>query len=96
MGRHVTIAHDQLFRELLRAFFREFLALFFPEVEARLDFARVTFLDKEMFTDIPAGSRRELDVVAQVYTLDGAPEMIVLHIEVQSQRAREFPYRMFE
>jgi len=65
-------------------------------VAARLDFSRVTFLDKEVFTDVPTGSRRELDVVAQAYTLDGAPELILLHIEVQAQREREFPYRMFE
>jgi hypothetical protein len=52
----------------LRAFFREFLELFFPEVAARLDFARVVFLDKEVFTDVPEGSRRELDLVAQAYT----------------------------
>jgi hypothetical protein len=80
----------------LRAFFREFLELFFPEVAARLDFARVVFLDKEVFTDVPEGSRRELDLVAQVYTQEGTPELILLHIEVQAQREREFPYRMFE
>jgi len=80
----------------LRTFFQEFLILFFPAVAVRLDFARVTFLDKEVFTDLPEGSRRELDVVAQVYTLDGAPELILVHIEVQAQKTREFPYRMFE
>ena len=35
---------DQLFKELLRSFFQEFLELFYPDVAARLDFARVTFL----------------------------------------------------
>ncbi|MGH8066228.1 MAG: Rpn family recombination-promoting nuclease/putative transposase [Candidatus Entotheonellia bacterium] len=80
----------------MQAFFHEFLELFFPEVAARLDFGRVVFLDKEVFTDVPEGSRRELDLVAQVYTQDGAPELILLHIEVQAQREREFPYRMFE
>jgi hypothetical protein len=74
----------------LRAFFREFLELFFPEVAARLDFACVVFLDKEVFTDVPAGSRRELDLVAQVHTQDGIPEPIVLHIEVQAQQERVF------
>jgi hypothetical protein len=80
----------------LRAFFREFLELFFPEVAARLDFARVVFLDKEVFTDVPEGSRRELDLVARVHTQDGISELILLHIQVQAQREREFPYRMFE
>lgn len=87
---------DQLFKELLRAFFREFLELFYPDVAAGLDFARVTFLDKETFTDLPEGSRREADLVAQVYTIDGTPELILVHTEVQTQRRSEFPYRMFE
>ena len=87
---------DQLFKELLRAFFREFLELFYPDVAARLDFGRVTFLDKETFTDLPEGSRREADLVAQVYSLDGQPELILVHVEVQTQRRSEFAYRMFE
>jgi hypothetical protein len=81
---------------LLRAFFREFLELFYPEVAARLDFTRVTFLDKEVFTDVPEGSRREMDLLAQVYTLDGEPELILVHVEVQAQRGGDFPPRMFE
>lgn len=88
--------HDQLFKETLRAFFREFLELFFPEIAARLDYQNVTFLDKEVFTDLPEGSRREPDLVARVTTLDGQPELILLHIEVQRHRDRDFPYRMFE
>lgn len=87
---------DQWFKELLQAFFREFLELFFSAVAARLDFARVTFLDKEAFTDWPEGARREADLVAQVYTLDGQPELILVHTEIQTQRRGEFPYRMFE
>jgi hypothetical protein len=38
---------DQLFKELLQEFFRDFLELFYPAVASRLDFERVTFLDKE-------------------------------------------------
>ena len=88
--------YDQLFKELLHAFFREFLELFYPDIAVRLDFNRVTFLDKELFTDLPEGRQREPDVVAQVYTLEGAPELILLHVEIQSKRDREFSYRMFE
>ena len=88
--------HDQLFKELLRAFFREFMELFFPGVAARLDFDRVTFLDKETFTDLPQGRQREADVVAQVYTFDGRPEIILTHIEVESRRRAVLPERMHE
>src|SRR4051812_40936414 len=90
------MSHDQLFKELLQAFFREFMELFFPNVAARLDFSRVTFLDKEMFTDLPRGDQREADLVAQVYTLEGQPEIILTHIEVEARRRSSFPERMSE
>lgn len=88
--------HDQLFKELLRAFFREFLELFFPQVAARLDFARINFLDKELFTDFPEGDLRETDLLAEVTTLEDEPELILIHIEVQAQRRDVFRYRMWE
>lgn len=88
---------DQLFKELLRAFFREFLELFYPEVAAELDFsAPVTFLDKEMFTDFPDGSLREADTLAEVRTVSGEPELVLFHVEVQAKRSRDFSYRMWE
>ena len=68
----------------------------FPHVAARLDFDRVTFLDKETFTDLPQGRQREADVVAQVYTLEGQPEIILTHIEVEARRRSELPERMHE
>ena len=90
------MSHDQLFKELLQAFFKEFLELFYPAVAARLDFSRLTFPDKEVFTDLPEGSLRQLDLVAQAYTLEGEPELLLVHVEVQSSRDREFARRMFE
>ena len=68
----------------------------FPHVAARLNFDRVTFLDKETFTDLPQGRQREADVVAQVYTLEGQPEIILTHIEVEARRRSELPERMHE
>lgn len=38
--------HDPLFKALLKAFFREFLELFYHEKAEKLDFATVSFLDK--------------------------------------------------
>jgi hypothetical protein len=87
---------DPVFKELLRAFFREFLELFFPEAAARLDLTEVRFLDKEVFTDLPEGSLREPDLVAETRTKEGEPEVILVHVEVQAQKGRAFPYRMFE
>ena len=88
------MAHDQFFKELFQAFFDSFMELFFPDAAARLDFSSVEFLDKEMFTDIPQGAVRHADLVAQVRTREGEPELIVVHIEVQARRDRDFGARM--
>jgi len=90
------MGHDQLFKEFLRAFLPDFLELFWPDAAVRLNFGTLRFLDKELFTDFPEGSQREADVVAQVETVDGEPEILLVHIEVQAERERNFEARMFQ
>ncbi len=58
------IDHDRLFKELLTTFFWEFIELFLPEVAAYLDRESITFMDKEIFTDVTAGERYEADLLA--------------------------------
>ncbi len=90
------IRHDQLFKDLLRALFGEFMELFFADVALRLDLSNVTFLDTETFTDIPRGDQRDADLIAQVHTQDGEPEFILTHIEIETKRRSSFPERMFD
>jgi hypothetical protein len=90
------VGHDQRFKEFLQAFLQEFLKLFYPSVEERLDFREVEFLDKEVFTDVSEGSRREADVIAKLRTHQGSPELVLVHVEVQTRRKRDVPARMFE
>jgi len=59
------IDHDRLFKELLTTFFSEFLDLFLPELSACLDRASVSFLDKEIFADVSAGTTHRADLVAK-------------------------------
>lgn len=40
------MGHDQLFKEFLRAFFRDFLELFCPDIAVRLNFGTVRFWKK--------------------------------------------------
>src|SRR3990172_5978975 len=75
-GRNGRMGHDQLFKDILRSFFREFLELFYPEVEARLDFETLRFLDKEVFT-LPEGSSRKVDVLAELETGKGNRELVL-------------------
>ena len=90
------MGHDQLFKDFLRAFFREFLELFCPEAASRLDFGTLRFLDKELFTNFPEGSLREADVVAEIRTHDGTPELILVHVEVQLRSEPDFGLRMLQ
>lgn len=88
---------DQLLKELLRQFLPGFMRLFFPDAAAQIAWERgVTFRDKELFTDFPEGKLREADLVAEVFTLVGTPELILVHIEVQGQRKADFSARMWE
>ncbi len=86
--------HDQLFKQLLQAFFADFLRLFDPETADNLDLSTVTFVNPETFTDIPQGERRTADLVARVRTIMGVPELVLLHAEVQRKREPDFPQRM--
>ena len=54
------MGHDQRFKEFLHAFLRDFLKLFYPHVEKRLDFENIEFLDTKVFTELheEAGARR--------------------------------------
>ena len=88
--------HDQLFKDLLRRFLPDFLKLFFPRKAGQLDLSRLSFLDKEAFTDVPRGKRREVDLLAQVHTRKGEPELILLHVEVEGVRRADFGERMFQ
>ncbi|HXJ60438.1 MAG TPA: hypothetical protein VNU68_27650, partial [Verrucomicrobiae bacterium] len=42
-----------------------FLELFVPELAAELDPATISFLDKELFTDVSSGERHEVDLLAR-------------------------------
>jgi len=71
------------------------MELFFSDEASHLDFTRIRLLDKEMFTDLLSGELREPDLVVEIYTLDGM-EIILMHIEVQTRRERDVPYRLWE
>ena len=88
--------HDQLFKAVLQNCFDDFLKLFYPDVAERLDFETLRFLEKELFTDFPEGSRREADIVAEVKTHDGDPEIVLVHVEVQARTRGDFARRMFQ
>src|SRR5437588_11508120 len=88
------VDHDRLFKELLRTFFKEFIALFLPEVVTYMDLGEPEFLDKELFTDVTAGDRHEADLVAKVRFREGAA-FFLIHVENQARAQAAFERRMF-
>ena len=88
------IDHDRLFKELLSTFFLEFLDLFFPNVTSYLEPDSITFLDKEVFTDVTAGEQYEADLIAKVQ-FRNQESFFLIHVENQAKAQTDFSKRMF-
>ena len=88
------INHDRLFKELLTTFFVEFIELFFPDIIEYLEADSLEFIDKEIFTDITAGARREADLLVKC-RFQGRETFFLIHLEHQSKREKDFARRMF-
>ena len=88
------IDHDRLFKELIQTFFWEFIELFLPEVLEYVSRDNLTFLPEEVFTDVTAGDKRKIDLLAQVKWL-GKDSYVLIHVENQAYTQTEFERRMF-
>ena len=88
------INHDRLFKELLTTFFVEFIELFFPDIVEYLEADSLEFIDKEIFTDITHGARREADLLVKC-RFQGRETFFLIHLEHQSKREKDFAKRMF-
>lgn len=87
------IDHDRLFKELLTTFFVEFIELFLPEVAAYLE-RNISFVDKEVFTDVTAGERYETDIVVKAQFRE-QESFFLIHVENQARYESDFSKRMF-
>ncbi|NNU91658.1 Rpn family recombination-promoting nuclease/putative transposase [Anoxybacillus sp. CHMUD] len=90
----MAVDHDRLFKELIQAFFEEFILLFFPEMYEYIDFQHLSFLSGELFTDVTAGEKYRVDLLVET-KLKGEDGLIIVHIENQSYVQPSFPERMF-
>jgi hypothetical protein len=89
------IGHDQHFKQLLRPFFRPFLAAFVPELHRDLGPEAIAFLDKELIGKARGGPRAKLvDLVARV-RLRGEASFVLVHVEHQARRDPRIGWRLF-
>lgn len=90
--RHMD--HDKLFKQLLTTFFVEFVELFLPEVNAYLARETIQFVDKEIFTDLTAGERHEVDLLVKA-KFNESDAFFLIHVENQASAQDTFAKRMF-
>ncbi|MCG9890725.1 MAG: DUF4351 domain-containing protein [Thermosynechococcaceae cyanobacterium MS004] len=89
---------DSPWKEILRAYFPQAIAIFFPNTAALIDWSRpYEFLDKEfqkITRDAELG-KRYADQLVKVWQVDGAELWLLMHVEVQAQKEKAFAQRMF-
>lgn len=89
--------YDGPWKEVLEVYLPEVLAFFFPAAHADIDWAAgYQPFDKELQQVAPAGvsGDQAVDKLVQVTRRDGAPTLVLIHLEVQSQRDTTFAERI--
>jgi predicted transposase YdaD len=90
--------YDSPWKDVIEAFFVEFMQFFFPRIYKQIDWSQgFVFLDKELqkITRDAAATRNTVDKLVKVFLLGGQEIWILVHIEVQGQRDPNFESRMF-
>ncbi|MDG0791639.1 Rpn family recombination-promoting nuclease/putative transposase [Cohnella ginsengisoli] len=86
--------HDEAFKKLLQTFFKEFIQLFFPELDEWIDYSHSRLLMQELLVDIVGAEARQLDLLMET-KLKGQDAYILFHLEPQSYRDPKFVERMY-
>lgn len=93
-----TTDFDGAWKEALERYLEPFLALCFPQAHADIDWRTPPqFLDTELqrvAPDEPQG-RQHVDKLVRIFRRGGDDAWVLVHVEVQSQRDRDFAQRMF-
>jgi len=89
---------DSPWKEILRQYFPEAIAFFFPALHRLLDWKKPPeFLDKEFQQIAPdsATGKRYADLLVKVWRKRGKELFLLLHVEVQAKPEADFAERMF-
>jgi hypothetical protein len=94
----VRADYDGAWKEGVEQYFEAFLAFFFPEIQAEIDWERgYDFLDQELQQLIRESEigKQFVDKLIKVWLKDGKETWLLIHLEIQSQVDPNFPKRMF-
>jgi hypothetical protein len=90
--------YDSPWKDILEAYFEDFMRFFFPTIHADIDWSRgYDFLDQELnqvVRDAELG-KRLADKLVKVWKRSGEETWVLAHIEIQSQEEGPFSERMF-
>jgi len=92
------IDQDSPWKEMLRQYFGEAIAFFFPTLHRLIDWQKPTeFLDKEFQQIAPdtETGKRHADLLVKVWRKRGKELFLLLHVEVQAKPEANFAERMF-
>ena len=90
--------YDSPWKEALSVYFQPFLALFFPAAHAEIDWSRgYQSLDQELRQVVREAElgRRRVDHLVKVCLNNGREQWLLVHVEVQTSRDRDFARRMY-
>ncbi|MEO5347450.1 MAG: DUF4351 domain-containing protein [Magnetococcus sp. YQC-9] len=90
--------YDSPWKEILKPYFKDFLAFFLPLAHNGIDWRRdPEFLDKELdrITKEAKAKNRRVDLLVKVWLLNGDELWVLNHVEVQGDRDSEFAERMY-
>jgi hypothetical protein len=89
---------DSPWKDILEAYFQDFIQFFFPQIHAQIDWSRgYDFLDQELrqvVRDAELG-KRLADKLVKVWKLSGEETWVLVHIEIQNQEESRFGERIF-
>jgi hypothetical protein len=96
-GRSPATDYDSPWKEVLDRYFELFLAFFFPQAHADIDWRRgYEMLDKELQKIVRQAKqgKRYVDKLVKVWLKSGAEAWLLIHIEVQVWKEDDFAKRM--
>src|SRR5487761_1356342 len=94
-----TVDYDSPWKVALHKYLRWFLAFFFPQIDADMDWTRgYEALDKEFQQIIrrARAGKQVADMLFKVWLKDGGECWLFIHVEIQGFYEKEFSRRMFD
>ena len=88
------VPHDQLLKTLLETFFWEFLEILDPRLARGVEPSSIEPLDRELFTDVPKGRRRQLDLLMRARSPEGQHQIFLVHVEIERTFRKRHARRM--